>query len=121
MDNKTKFGKFISVILVISCILFVIGLGLMFFEVIVNVKNLDVDAYQSIIDLGNVCMKYAGSFSITVVTPGIIFMSDNKNLNKKSIKNKVPFFKSVIVILGVIYIINLMYDIGFVVGEFIAR
>lgn len=31
MNNKTKLGKFISVILVISCILFVIGLGSMFF------------------------------------------------------------------------------------------
>ena len=119
--NKTKFGKFMSVISVLSCILVIIGLSFAVVEAIVYAKDLDVDKYQLIIDLSDVCMRYAFMFIFVVVSPGTLILKDYKNLNKPSIKNKVLIFKTLIVILGVIYIINLVYDIGFVIGQFVAR
>ena len=59
--RKTKYGKFMMVATILFIVLFVIGMGIAVFEAIVNFRNLDMNAYQPIIDLGELCRHHGGS------------------------------------------------------------
>ena len=59
--RKTKYGKFMMITTILFIVLIVIGLGIAIFEAIVNFRNLDMNIYQPIIDLGELCRHCGGS------------------------------------------------------------
>ena len=132
--TKTKFGKFMVAVLIISCILIAIGLIFSVFQAIVYARNLDIDQYQPIIDLGDTCMDYGGkgmflSMFVYLIMLPIVNLKDDEKTNKDNKKNnseiskiiKSPLLKIIIVASVLISLLNLLYDIGFIVGQLIAK
>ena len=130
--TNTKFGKFIVAVLIISSILMVVGIILSIFQSIIYVRNLDIDKYQPIIDLGDICMDYGGDGAILCMFVYIIMLprlnlknneKTNKIDNNSEITNiiKSPYLKIIIVASVLISLFNLLYDVGFIVGQLIAK
>lgn len=59
--HKTTFGKFMKIILIMSMIAIAVGLIIGVFEAIVYAKDLDINKYQTIISLGDICFDCGGS------------------------------------------------------------
>jgi len=118
--RKTIYGKFMIAVTLLFCVLIFIGLGIAIFEATVHYRNLDMNMYQPIIDLGELCMHcggsgvfYAGIF-YTCILP--MLMKDNKK-PKTKIETLwlVLFF---IIVLG--YTLNFVTDVVPIVGRIIA-
>lgn len=113
MKDKKIFKLFLSMILVICFILLIFGFSFTVFEVIIRIRGLDINKYQSIIDLGNICMRYAVGLSVCVIAPGIVVMKNETSKNKLN-----SFLKTIFSITAIIYIINFIFDIGFFISDF---
>lgn len=89
--HKTIFGKFMKVIVIMAMIAIAVGLIIGVFEAIVYAKNLDINKYQTIISLGDICFEcggksvFYGMLFYACVLPALMKDKEKKNqLNKKS-------------------------------------
>jgi len=126
--RKTAYGKFMIVATIILCVLTVIGLGLAVFEAIVNFRNLDMNIYQPIIDLGKLCrhcgidgLFYTAIF-YTCILP--MLMKDKKETDEKETKKPkgnigtLWLIAFAIIVLG--YTLSFIVDVVPIVGRIIA-
>lgn len=87
--HKTTFGKFVKIIVIVAMVAIAIGLVLGIFEAIVYARNLDINKYQTIIDLGEICFDCGGSsiffcmLFYACLLPALMKEKEHK-LNKKS-------------------------------------
>lgn len=91
--NKTAYGKFLIIVIILFCVITFIGLGISVFKAIIYFKGFDIDKYQPIIDLGNLCMNtgldgifYSGIFGICTLPVVTKYEKEYKNNNKTIMK-----------------------------------
>ena len=86
--RKTKYGKFMMVATILFIVLVGIGLGIAIFEAIVNFRNLDMNTYQPIIELGELCRHHGGNGAFyaaifyTCILP--VLIKDEKEYKKNN-------------------------------------
>ena len=85
--RKTTYGKFMMVATILFIVLVVIGLGIAIFEAIVNFRNLDMNTYQPIIDLGELCRHHGGDgafYAAIFYTCILPVLKDDKEYKKNN-------------------------------------
>ena len=85
--RKTTYGKFMMVATILFIVLVVIGLGIAIFEAIVNFRNLDMNTYQPIIDLGKLCRHHGGDgafYAAIFYTCILPVLKDDKEYKKNN-------------------------------------
>lgn len=121
--RKTAYGKFMMVATILFIVLLAIGLGIAVFEAIVNFRNLDMNTYQPIIDLGERCRHCGGSGAFyaaifyTCILP--VLIKDEKEYKKNNNYIATLWLVSfAIIVLG--YTLNFITDVVPIVGRIMA-
>lgn len=121
--RKTTYGKFMMVATILFIVLVVIGLGIAIFEAIVNFRNLDMNTYQPIIDLGELCRHHGGNGAFyaaifyTCILP--VLLKDEKEYKKNN--NYIATLWLVafaIIVLG--YTLGFIFDVVPIIGKIMA-
>ena len=126
--RKTIYGKFMMAATILFIVLVIIGLGIAVLEAIVNFRNLDMNTYQPIIDLGEHCRDCGGegAFYVAIFYTCILpmLMKDNKEADeekfKKSKKNVVTLWLIAFAIIVLGYTLSFIIDVVPIVGRIMA-
>ena len=114
--HKTKFGKLVGITLIVSCVLLILGICIMAFEGYCHFKDLDINRFKALFELGQTFLSFCIMASIGCTLIYSLYMPDKKN---KEDEKELESLKLGIIVIIVTWYISLFYQIGYAIGAIV--